>query len=371
MSAWYENLPAVLKDRGKPVGWAVLAVVLVLLPFGLGSQISTANFVLIAAIGAVGLNIVTGFAGQISLGQAFFMAVGAYTGAVLGIDHGVNGLLWLPAAGIAAALAGALIGPSALRLRGFYLAIVTIALVFIGQYILFNNPLTLSGGEEGRAFPPVNLGPLSFGASPPPSLGGITFSSDRLYYLLSLAILALAVGYSANLRRTRLGRAMLALRERELAAAVMGIDVARTKVAAFTISSFFAGISGVLYASYLSYTQPATWDLNLSIQFVAALLVGGMGTVLGPVYGAAVVFALPNIIQTLPFISQGGRVSPGDISAMVYGVLIIAFLVTEPRGIAGVGSRVVELVRKHRSPLATEDRAVLTSSRNPLEEGRQ
>jgi branched-chain amino acid transport system permease protein len=363
----------------RAAGRTVLAVVLVLLPFILGSQISTANFVLITAIGAVGLNIVTGFAGQISLGQSFFMAAGAYSSAVIGIDHGFNGLIWIPAAGVIAALTGAVIGPTALRLRGFYLAIVTIALVLIGQYILSNNPLTLSGGEEGRAFPPVTLGPLNFSASPPNTLGPISLTGDRLYFWFSLALLVLSLVYVANLRRTRLGRAMVALRERELAAAVMGIHVARTKVAAFTISSFFAGISGVLYASYITYTQPATWNLNLSIQFVAALIVGGMGTVYGPVLGAAVVFALPTVIQNLPFVAtQGGRVSPGDISSIAYGVLIMAFLITEPAGLAGLGSRLASLARSQRSstaietPIATQDRSkVQPSSINPLEEGNQ
>jgi branched-chain amino acid transport system permease protein len=385
MSTWVESVGGELSRHRRVAGRAVFAVVLVLLPFVLGSQITTANFVLITAIGAVGLNIVTGFAGQISLGQSFFMAAGAYSAAVIGIDHGMNGLIWIPAAGLIAAATGAIIGPSALRLRGFYLAIVTIALVLIGQYILSNNPLTLSGGEEGRAFPPVTLGPLNFGTSPPNTLGPITLSSDRLYFWFSLALLALSLAYTANLRQTRLGRAMLALRERELAAAVMGIDVARTKVAAFTISSFFAGISGVLYASYITYTQPTTWNLNLSIQFVAALIVGGIGTVYGPVLGAAVVFALPNIIQNLPFVGQGGRVSPGDISSIAYGVLIMAFLVTEPRGLAGLGDRITSLARFRRSPaatetpiiatetpIATEDRSkVPASSINPLEEGHQ
>lgn len=323
------------------LGWAALAAVLVALPFELPpAQLSTAVFVLITAIGAVGLNVVTGFAGQISLGQAFFMAVGAYTGAVLGMDHGVNGLIWIPAGGALAALTGALIGPSALRLRGFYLAIVTIGLVFIGQHILFN-VASISGGEEGRRFPAVTLGPLDL-SDPPSSLAGLTFSSDQLYYLLALLLLALTLVYVANLRRTRLGRAMLALRERELAAAVMGVDVARTKVAAFTISSFLAGICGALYAAYLSDTQPATWDLTLSVQFVAAIIVGGMGTVVGPVLGAAVVFALPSVIQTLPIVSEGGvgsGPSPGELSAILYGLLIVVFLVVEPRGLTGLVAR--------------------------------
>jgi branched-chain amino acid transport system permease protein len=356
----------------RAAGWTALAAVLVALPLGLpAGQLATAVLVLITAIGAVGLNVVTGYAGQISLGQAFFMAVGAYTAAVLGGDHGLNGLVWIPAGGALAALAGAVIGPAALRLRGFYLAIVTIGLVFIGQYVLFNNFLSISGGEEGRRFPSVTLGPLDFSGPEPPTVAGVTLTTTTLYYLLSLALLALSLGYVANLRRTRLGRAMLALRERELAAAVMGVDVARTKVAAFTISSFLAGICGALYAAFLSDTQPATWDLTLSVQFVAAIIVGGMGTVIGPVLGAAVVFALPSLIQTLPFVTgdAGGGLSPGELSAIVYGLLIIGFLVVEPRGLTGLGARLAALVH-HRAAVSsdTRDRLVPASTTtNPLE----
>jgi branched-chain amino acid transport system permease protein len=359
----------------RPLAWAVVAAVLVALPFGLPpGQLATAVFVLITAIGAVGLNVVTGYAGQISLGQAFFMAVGAYTGAVLGMDHGVNGLVWIPAGGALAALMGALIGPTALRLRGFYLAIVTIGLVFIGQHILFN-VASISGGEQGRRFPAVTLGPLDFASPEPPTVAGVTLTGNQLYYLLALLLLALSLAYVANLRRTRLGRAMLALRERELAAAVMGVDVARTKVAAFTISSFLAGICGALYAAYLSDTQPATWDLTLSVQFVAAIIVGGMGTVVGPVLGAAVVFALPSVIQTLPIVSEGGvgvGLSPGELSAILYGLLIILFLVVEPRGLAGLGARLGSLLRsrpasRRGTSAVPADRMVPASSTNPLE----
>jgi branched-chain amino acid transport system permease protein len=370
------QVAARMAGHRRALGWAALAAVLVALPFGLpAAQLSTAVFILITAIGAVGLNVVTGYAGQISLGQAFFMAVGAYTGAVLGMDHGMNGLVWIPAGGVLAALTGALIGPSALRLRGFYLAIVTIGLVFIGQHILFN-VASISGGEQGRRFPAVTLGPLDFSSPEPPSVAGVTLTGDQLYYLLSLLLLALSLVYVANLRRTRLGRAMLALRERELAAAVMGVDVARTKVAAFTISSFLAGICGALYAAYLSDTQPATWDLTLSVQFVAAIIVGGMGTVIGPVLGAGVVFALPSVIQTLPVVSEGGSgsgPSPGELSAILYGLLIVLFLVVEPRGLAGLFARLGSLLRSRPAKRAAitavpADRMVPASSTtNPLE----
>jgi branched-chain amino acid transport system permease protein len=328
-------------------GWIALAAVSVVLPFLLGAgALSTAVFVLIAAVGAVGLNILTGYAGQISLGHGFFLAVGAYTGAVLGADHHLTAAIWLPAAGIAAALCGAIVGPTALRLRGLYLAIVTLGLVYIGQYI-FLNATGITGGPGGRAFPAVSFGPdLNFAAGHQLQIAGLTIGSSGLYYFLALLILWLAVGFTYNLQRTRVGRAFQAVRERELAASVMGVDLARTKVSAFVISSFLAGISGALFASYLSFVVPSQWDLLLSIQYVAAIIVGGMGTVLGPVLGSIVVFALPDLITHLSFVSTNGSggITPGDLSSIVYGVLIIVFLVAEPRGIVGLGDRVASLL---------------------------
>ena len=322
---------------------SLLAVVLVALalPFQLGtSALTTATFVVIAAIGATGLNLLTGYAGQISLGHAFFLAVGAYTGAKLGADAGWDAVLWLPAAGIVAGLCGALVGPVALRLRGLYLAIVTLGLLFIGQHVFFNVE-SLTGGPQGRNFAPVVIGPFDFSAGQVLELGGLRIDHNGLYYFLALALLTGATAFAWNVRRTRTGRAMVAVREREIAAAVMGVDVRRIKIAAFTASAFLAGVSGALYASYLSFAQPGEWSLLLSIQFVAAVIVGGMGTVAGPIVGCAVVFALPTLLENLPFLPEegAGGVSVSDLSAITYGLLIVAFLVVEPRGLVGLAER--------------------------------
>jgi branched-chain amino acid transport system permease protein len=318
----------------------LLAAVLVLLvlPFQLGtSALTTATFVVIAAIGATGLNVLTGYAGQISLGHAFFLAVGAYTGAKLGEDLGWSAALWIPAAGVVAGVFGALVGPVALRLSGLYLAIVTLGLVFIGQHVFFNAE-SLTGGPQGRTFPPVVIGPFDFSAGQVLRVGSLQIDSNGLYYYLALALLAGATAFAWNVRRTRSGRAMVAVREREIAASVMGVDVRRVKVAAFTAAAFMAGVSGALYASYLSFAQPGEWSLLLSIQFVAAVIVGGMGTVAGPLLGSAVVFALPTLLKNLPFLPEeaAGGVSVSDLSSIAYGLLIVVFLVLQPRGLAGL-----------------------------------
>jgi branched-chain amino acid transport system permease protein len=332
----------------RALGWGAAWALSVVLPFWLSAgQLSTATFIVIGAIGALGLGVLTGFSGQISLGHAFFLGVGAYTAAVLGADHHWNAILWIPAAGVIAGAFGALVGPTALRLRGLYLAIVTIGLVYIGQNV-FDNATSLTGGPEGRALPTVHFaGWLDFSPGNTLNLGGLTIDHNGLYYYLGLIILALSALFVWNLSRSRTGRAMQAIRERELAASVIGVDVARTKITAFVISSFLAGVSGALYGSFISFTQPSDWSLALSIEYLAAIIVGGMGTVMGPVLGAIVVFGLADAIQNLSFISQNGSggISAADFSSIVYGLLIIVFLVVEPRGVMGLGARIASRQR--------------------------
>jgi branched-chain amino acid transport system permease protein len=324
------------------LGWGAAWVLAALLPFWISEgQLSTATFVVIGAIGALGLGVLTGLAGQVSLGHAFFLGVGAYTAAVLGGDHHWSAFFWIPAAGLVAAAFGALIGPTALRLRGLYLAIVTIGIVFIGQNI-FQNATGITGGPEGRTMPSVHFtNSLDFSYGKQLSVGGLTIDHNGLYYYLGLIILAVSVLFVWNLSRSRYGRAFRAIRERELAASVMGINVAQAKIWAFVISSFLAGISGALYGSFISFAEPTDWSLQLSIQFLAAIIVGGMGTVMGPVLGSIVVFALSDIISSLSFVSQNGSggISAQDFSSIVYGVLIVGFLVVEPNGLMGLGAR--------------------------------
>lgn len=316
--------------------------------------LNTAVFVLVFAIGALGLNVLTGYTGQLSVGHAFFLAVGAYSGGVLGVDHGLSAALWIPGAGVIAAACGLAVAPAALRLRGLYLAIATIALVFVGQHIWLN-ATAISGGTSGRSFPSVVIAGVDPGR--PRAVLGVTLSSDALSYYLALAILSLSMLFVWNLTRTRLGRAMQAVRERELVAELMGVNVARTKLAAFGISSFLAGIAGALYGSLIHYASPGpeTWDLLLSIQFLAIIIVGGLGTVWGALTGSIFITALPLVLDeyadTIPgglvqHGAAGGGIAAGDLAAICYGILIIAFLVVEPGGMAGVGSRIRRAVRR-------------------------
>ena len=354
--------PAEGRPGRRRLGLAAIVVLGLLLPFMInGYWLSTAVFVLIAAIGALGLDVLTGRTGQISLGHAFFLGAGAYTGGVLGGRHGLSAALWIPAAAAVAGLLGALVGPTALRLRGLYLAMVTIGLVFIGQHV-FVNVSYLSGGPGGEALPVPRFGGLNFATGA--HVGGLFLNRDGLYYYLALLLLAAAMVYVANLGRSRAGRAMSAVRDRELAAAVLGVDVARTKVTAFVLSSMLAGLSGALYGSYLGFVVPTQWSLTLSIEYVVMIVVGGMATIWGPVLGAAVVVGLPALLQnvsaSLPFLATGtnahGVVTVSDASAIAYGIFLIVFLLLEPRGIIGLGRRMATLggwigtTRQERKP---------------------
>jgi branched-chain amino acid transport system permease protein len=335
---------------------AAVVVLAVLLPFMVnGYWLATAVFVVIAAIGAIGLDLLTGRTGQISLGHAFFLGVGAYTGGVLGGRYGLSAALWIPAAALAAGVLGGLVGPTALRLRGLYLAIVTIGLIFIGQHV-FVNVSFLSGGPGGEALPVPKFGGLNFANGT--HLGGLFINRDGLYYYLALVLLAGSMAFVYNLGRSRHGRSMYAVRDRELAAAVIGVDVARTKVTAFILSSTLAGLSGALYGSYLGFVVPTQWNLALSIEYVVMIVVGGMATVWGPVLGAVFVIGLPALLQnvstSLPFLDTGtnshGILTVSDASAIVYGVLLVVFLLVEPRGVIGIGRRLSSLARRRSKP---------------------
>lgn len=334
----------------------------------------------IFAIGALGLNILTGLAGQVSLGHSFFMGIGAYTAAWLGAPEGpLLGLglpiwIWLPAAGLFAAAIGVLVGPTAVRVRGLYLAIVTLGLVFIGEYV-FRNWRSLTGGSQaGRTFPRLDV---RLWKEETPIFGttenGDWLTANGKAFLFVLALLVIFTLLAKNIQRSRVGRAFQAIRDRDVAAEVMGVNEFRYKLMAFGISSFFAGVAGALLAGYFGRTIPERWDLILSVQFIAIILIGGAGTTSGALMGAAFVILLPRVVQNFTewlkgAIEEGGivatiadpliatsqndfglvntlpGVAPGlsvlQLNQVIYGLLIILFLIFEPLGLYGIWFRV-------------------------------
>ncbi|MEX1178937.1 MAG: branched-chain amino acid ABC transporter permease [Nitriliruptor sp.] len=349
----YASDQALLNTPGKRSGVGLLLLLALALPFLVSRDItSLMATAFIFAIGAIGLNLVTGYAGQVSLGHAFFVGLGAYTAAFVGTPAsgslrglGLEMWAWLPAAGLVAALVGFLVAPLAARVRGLYLAILTLGLVFIGEH-LFKELRSFTGGPGigRRAAAPVLFG---FDFNAPQTVLGIDLTASQLYYVFSLVMLVLFAIGARNLARSKMGRAFAAVRDRDIAAEVMGVQLTKTKVLAFTVSSFYAGVCGGLLAVTYGQPTPENFNLNLSVIFLAMILVGGVATISGAITGAVVIQMLPRFVQWLsefvPGISrssQGGVISVDQLEGILFGVLIVVFLVIEPRGLFGLWLRI-------------------------------
>jgi branched-chain amino acid transport system permease protein len=345
----YAQELSLFNTRPKQIWVGVILLVALLIPFIVSDpMLQTLAMAFAFGIGALGLNVVTGLAGQVSLGHAFFLGVGAYTASAISGDPegrtiglGITSMLvWLPAAGIAAALAGVIVAPLATRLRGLYLAIVTLGLVFIGEHV-FREWSDLTGGAGvGRE-------------AATPELFGYHFNEDtsmlteeqNLYLLLLVLLLVFALA-ARNIARSKIGRSFMAVRDRDMAAEMMAINLPRTKTLAFAISSFYAGCSGALIFMITGFFDPASFNLLLSVQFIAMVLIGGAGTVSGALMGALFISMLPTLTRQLPnylpFISSQVTDTPNifQLQSILYGLLIVGFLLFEPRGLFGIWIRI-------------------------------
>lgn len=338
---------ALLNTGAKRLWTGALVLLAMVMPFALAdAELELLARCAVMAIAAIGLGLVTGYAGQVSLGHAFFLGIGAYTAAALSGDPnddviglGVTDMLiWLPAAGLVAALAGVIVAPLATRLRGLYLAIVTLGLVFIGQH-LFKEWSSLTGGfGVGR---PAAV-PALFGVRLDQPGGGFT-KEQKLYWVMLLLLVVFALA-ARNLARSKVGRAFTAIRDRDIAAGVMGVNLPRYKTIAFAVSSFYAGCAGALLFTLAGFVEPGYFNLLLSVQFIAMVLIGGAGTVSGAIAGAFFITALPRITTELrpPFVSTLPFESPNvfQVETILYGALIIVFLIFEPRGLFGIWIRI-------------------------------
>ncbi|WP_211588962.1 branched-chain amino acid ABC transporter permease [Allorhizocola rhizosphaerae] len=301
--------------------------------------LQTALFAMAAAIGAIGLTLLVGVAGQLSLAHAFFVGVGAYGYACLAAAGVAS-----PAAAVGgvalAGLAGAMFSPIAGRLRGIYLGLASLGLVFLGQHVAYN-ATAITGGFNGRDVAPFDLFGFSFTASDPELVVlNVPYGAlERLWYL-GLALVALSYWYGRNLRASRPGRALTGVRDSEVAAAVMGVDVRRYKAAVFTVSSAYAGLSGVLLALAFGRIVPDSFGFLMSIDFLVMIIIGGLGSIAGAVAGALLVTALPPILShysaTLGFLAQPGEsgVGAAEAARLLYGGAVIAVLLFAPGGLA-------------------------------------
>ena len=272
------------RSRPAQVGLALLVLAYALLPMVVGEYWATVLvYGGIASIGALGLNLLTGYTGQVSLGHAVFYGIGAYAAAVMAGRWGLPFPLWLLGAAALGGIVGGLTGPFALRLRGNYLGIVSLGLLVLGQHV-FENWTSVTGGLTGTSVSaPVVLGALDLGGL---SMGSLRLTRNQGFLYFVWAVVAVLGLAARNIARSRPGRALQAVRDRDLAAEVIGVSLVHYKVGAFVVSSAYAACAGAIYASYARYVSPLDFSFFLSIQFIAMIVVGGIGTVSGSILGA-------------------------------------------------------------------------------------
>jgi branched-chain amino acid transport system permease protein len=335
--------------RNPKVVWAVyvtLAALLIVLPFAtdwaLGrSWVRIAAFALLYVMLALGLNIVVGYAGLLDLGYVAFFAVGAYFYALLASPHfGLHLPFWLllPLGAAVACICGALLGAPTLRLRGDYLAIVTLGFGEIIRIFLnnLNAPVNITNGPQGvNLIDPIHVGELSLAQAH--SVLGITFPAVYNYYYLFLLLTLAVVFVSLRLEDSRIGRAWVAIREDEVAAAAMGINTRNVKLLAFAMGASFGGVAGGLFAGFQGFVSPESFTIIESIMILCMVVLGGMGHIPGVILGAVLLVVLPEALRYLGPLQQAlfGRVlaDPADLRLLVFGLALILVMLLRPSGL--------------------------------------
>ncbi|CAN5420743.1 branched-chain amino acid ABC transporter permease [soil metagenome] len=328
LTATFKEETSLMPSSASRYQMVALAVVIAIVPFVAAEYyLSIFNLIFIAIVGAIGLNILVGSTGQVSIGHGAFMSVGAYTAANLIVRLDAPWWLAIPAGGVMAALIGAVVGIPSLRIRGIYLVISTLAAQLIIEWVINHVP-AISGGTQAS----INV--------PRPTVFGMELKTQQQFYFFLAAFVVLAVIAALNIARTRAGRAFIAIRDQDIAAEIMGINIARYKLSAFMISSFYAGVTGVLYTYYLGIANYEQFQLGVSIDFLAMIIIGGLGSVRGAILGAIFVTVLPMAVrEVLESVGSLFAVSTELVRYIphmrltLFGVLIIAFLVVEPDGL--------------------------------------
>ena len=326
----YGEDSALVGTRMRRVSLVIFVLVLLAFPFVASPfQLDLASQVFLAAVGALSLMLLTGFAGQISLGHAGLIAAGAFTVGILFRETNAPFWITLPAAALVGALLGIMFGLPSLRLRGLYLAVSTLALHFVVVYV---------GGEyESRRGFSTGI------MIDPPALAGFVISDGRSWYFILLAAAATTLLLCLNLMRARTGRAWRAIRARETVAEALGIGIAGYKLLAFVVSSSITAVAGALFAYYRGFVSVEAFSLFLTIQYLAMVIIGGMGSLLGALLGAAFVTLFPYLIEACLLALPGAQAYASLLFAVNYsafGLVMILFLVFEPLGLTGIWHRV-------------------------------
>jgi len=311
--------------------WAVLMgslVALVILPrVASGYVITTVNLIAITIISAQGLNILTGLTGLISLGQGAFMGVGAYTMMMLMNHLGLSFWLAVPCAMLTAGLSGIIFGLPSLRIKGFYLAMATLAAQFIIPWLVINVRPDLTGGTST-----INI--------QYPTFFGVSLSTQAGIYYVIMAFTAIIIYLTRNLARSKIGRAFVAIRDNDLAAEIMGLEVFRYKVISFFICSMYAGLAGSLWTLWMGAVNVDSFTLHESIWYLGMIIVGGLGSIPGACFGVIFIRALELFVQFISspigalFPHQIGAAIKSGLSPFTFGLVILLFLIYEPRGLA-------------------------------------
>ena len=310
------------KFRSTLVWYLLLVALFLLAPLGVNAYwVSLLNLIGIYVIVALGLNLLTGYTGQISLGHSAFFAIGAYTSAVLTGKYALSFCVALPAAGILAALVSVFIGLPSLRLKGLYLAIATMGFAFIVEEIIVKWD-AVTNGVNGMSLVRPTLGPLDF-------------TDDKHFYYLIFGIILVMIVLLKNILRSPTGRAFVAIRSSEVAAESMGVNLAVYKTAAFCISAFYTGLAGSLFAHHMLFIGPENFDFMVSISFLVMIVVGGLGSVHGAVFGAAFITVLPELISLSKAYLPAVIAEQAGLRAAVYGLVLVLFIRFEPLGIYG------------------------------------
>jgi len=275
-------------------------------------------------IAALGIQILTGYCGQLSVGHSAFVAVGAYTSAFVVSQSGLSFWLAVPVAGIAAGLVGLIVGITSIRLHGFYLIISTLAAQFIIMYVIIHWT-SVTGGSFGMS-------------APAPKLGGVEFATPSSYFYVVFVALLVATYVAKNIARTNVGRAFIAIRDNDLAAEVMGINLTAYKLLAFFIGCAFAGVGGALAAHARGVITPDSYTLIQSFWYLGYIIIGGLGTITGVFFGVIFVAILNNglsaLLASLSTVFPGATSLLGPLMLFIFGLVIVLFLTLEPRGLA-------------------------------------
>ena len=300
-------------NKWRFLGWTVALIILLLAPLFLGKYtVFLLSLLAVYALVSLGLNLLMGYTGQIAAGHAGFLALGAYSTAIIG-----ENLQWLPCpvilllAGLFTGIIGFLLGIPILRLKGFYVAMATLAFgVVVSEVILQWSSLT--GGDDGFSVPTAQI-------------AGFALDSDAKLYYLIIPVTVVMTILAKNLVNGYIGRAFIALRESEIAAQTIGIDLARYKTIAFAISAFYTGVAGGLFAYLITFLSPDAFTIEFSMDFIAMIVIGGMGSILGSIIGAVILTGMQQVLAGLL-----------DLQILIFGLSLIVFMLFMPRGISGM-----------------------------------